>query len=84
MYEVYLERSAERDLKKLPADLFQRLVAHLKNLAIHPKPPGSRKIRGSVNDWRIRVGNYRIIYEVDEKAKAVRIMRIRYRKEAYK
>ncbi len=84
MYDVYLERSAERDLKKLSADLFQKIISHLKDLAINPRPPGSRKIKSSKNDWRIRVGDYRIIYEVDEKAKAVMILKIRYRKEVYR
>jgi len=39
---------------------------------------------GSKSDWRIRVGSYRIIYEIDEKAKAVKVMRVRYRREAYR
>ncbi len=84
MYEVFLERSAERDLKKLVPEVFQRIVLQLKALAANPRPPGCRKIKGTVNDWRIRIGEYRIIYEVDEGAKAVRVMRISYRKEAYR
>ncbi len=84
MYEVYLERSAERDLKKLPSEAFHRIIPNLKALADNPKPPGCRKIMGSKNDWRIRIGAYRIIYEVDEQAKAVKVMRIRHRREAYR
>ena len=84
MYEVYLEQSAQRDLKRLPAEIFSRLISHVKALAVEPRPTGCRKIMGSKNDWRIRVGSYRIIYEIDEKAKAVKVMRIRYRREAYR
>jgi mRNA interferase RelE/StbE len=84
VYEVYLEHAAERDLRKLPAEVFRRIVPHLKNLAENPRPAGCRKITGSQKDWRIRVGNYRIIYEIDGKAKVVRVMRVRYRKEAYR
>ena len=84
MYEVYLERRAERDLKKLPSEVFHRIIPNLKALADNPKPPGCRKIMGSKNDWRIRIGSYRIIYEVDEQAKAVKVMRIRHRREAYR
>jgi mRNA interferase RelE/StbE len=69
VYEVLLERRAERDLKALAED---------------PKPPGSRKIVGSKSDWRIRIGDYRVIYEIEEQAKAVKVMRIRHRKEAYR
>ena len=84
MYEVYLEHAAERDLRKLAAESFYRIVPHIKNLAENPRPAGCRKIAGSKKDWRIRVGDYRIIYEIDEKTKIVRVMRVRYRREAYR
>ncbi len=84
MYEVYLERAAERDLKRLSAKDFRRIISHLKPLSKTPRPSGCRKITGSKRDWRIRVGNYRIIYEIDAKAKAVKVMRVRHRREAYR
>ena len=84
MYEVYLERSAENDLKRLPTSIFHRIIPQIKTLAENPRPSGCRKITGSKNDWRIRIGDYRIIYEIDEKAKAVRIMRVRHRREVYR
>jgi mRNA interferase RelE/StbE len=74
VYEILLERNAERDLKKLPKEIFDR----------DPKPPGTRKIIGSRNDWRIKVGDYRVIYEIDEEGRAIKIMRIRHRKQAYR
>ncbi len=82
MHEVYLERLAERDPRKLSAEDFHRIIGHIKALAENPRPPGCRKITGSKSDWRIRVGDYRIIYEVDDKAKAVKVMRVRHRREA--
>ncbi len=84
MYEIYIERKAERDLKKLELDIFHRIILNIKTLSKNPKPPGSRKITGSKNDWRIRVGNYRIIYEVDDRAKTVKVMRIRHRRDVYR
>lgn len=84
VYEVYLERAAERDLRKLPAKIFQLVIPCIKALAENPRPLGCRKITGSKNDWRIRIGNYRVIYEIDEKARALRVMRVRYRREAYR
>ncbi|MBI4289436.1 MAG: type II toxin-antitoxin system RelE/ParE family toxin [Chloroflexi bacterium] len=83
MYDVLIESAAERDLKRLPADVFQRLIPHIKALADNPRPSGCRKITDSKGDWRIRVGDYRVIYEIDDPAKAVRIMHARHRKEAY-
>ena len=84
MYEVYLERSAENDLKRLPTSIFHRIIPQIKTLAANPRPSGCRKITGSKNDWRIRIGDYRMIYEINEKAKAVRIMRVRHRREVYR
>jgi mRNA interferase RelE/StbE len=84
VYEIYLEHSAERDLRRLPVEVFQRIIMHIKALAEHPRPPGCRKITGSKNGWRIRVGSYRIIYEIDEKGKTVKVMKIRSRSIAYR
>ena len=84
MYEVYLERSAENDIKRLPRSAFHRILPQIKSLAEDPRPFGCRKITGSKNDWRIRVGDYRIIYEINEKANAVRVMRVRHRREVYR
>jgi mRNA interferase RelE/StbE len=84
VYEVYVEKAAERDLKKIPAADFERIIPHLKGLAEDARPIGSRKISGSERDWRIRVGIYRIIYELNEKEKTVKILRVRHRREAYR
>lgn len=84
MYEVYLEKSAENDLKRLTISIFDRIIPHIKTLAENPRPSGCRKITGSKNDWRTRIGDYRVIYEIDERAKAVRVMRVRHRREVYR
>ena len=84
MYEVYLEAAAERDLKRLTSEIFHRIIENINVLRMNPRPHGSRKIKTSKNDWRIRVGSYRIIYEVDDQSRAVKILRIRYRREAYR
>ena len=84
MYEVYLERRAEKDLRRLPKEEFRKVISVIKSLAENPRPPGCRKITGSERDWRVRVGKYRILYEIDDDAKAVRVMRVRHRREAYR
>ncbi|MBM3120131.1 MAG: type II toxin-antitoxin system RelE/ParE family toxin [Chloroflexi bacterium] len=81
-YEVYLERAAEQDLKRLSVKNFQRIITNIKALSQNPRPAGCRKLFGSKNDWHIRVGSYRII--IDDEEKAVRVMRLRHRREAYK
>ncbi|BAP54696.1 plasmid stabilization protein [Thioploca ingrica] len=84
MYEILLERQAEKDLKRLPPVIFARIISHLKGLAENPKPVGCRKIVGAEYDWRIRVGDYRIIYELDDKLHTVKVWRIKHRREAYR
>jgi len=84
MYEVVLESRAEHDLRRLPATMFARIIQAVQGLAQNPRPPGCRKIVGSQNDWRIRVGDYRVIFEIVEKENAVRVMRVRHRREAYR
>jgi len=84
MHEIYLESGCERDLKKLPAKDFQRVIGALRSLGENPRSRNARKIVGSKSDWRIRVGFYRIIYEIDDREKAVRVMKIKQRKEAYR
>ena len=84
MYRVVVERTAEKDLRRLPLDVRLRVADALQNLANDPRPVGSRKLAGSKHDWRIRVGQYRIIYEIADAAKLVRVYRIRHRREAYR
>ena len=84
MYEVYLERSAADDLRRLPRRLFDRIIARIGRLADDPRPAGCRKIEGSKSDWRIRIGEYRVIYEIDDDLDRVNVMRVRHRREAYK
>ncbi len=84
MHEVLLEASAERDLEHLPADVFDRVIARIRNFGREPRPAGCRKLAGSKNDWRVRVGDYRILYEIDDRALEVRIMRVRHRREVYR
>jgi len=84
VYELLVEAHAERDLRRLEPEALRRVVDHIKSLAGNPRPPGSRKIVGSENDWRIRVGTYRVVYEIDDRARQVRIMCVRHRREAYR
>jgi len=84
MHEVLTERAAERDLRRLPSGDFERILAVIRALAADPRPPGSRKMVGSKSDWRIRIGTWRVIYEVDDEAEVVRIMRVGHRREVYR
>ncbi|MFH0982276.1 MAG: type II toxin-antitoxin system RelE/ParE family toxin [Planctomycetota bacterium] len=84
MHEVLLEKRAQRDLRRLPPEVFARVVRAIRALGANPRPRGCRKLAGSANDWRIRVGEYRVVYEVDDAALVVRAMYVRHRRDAYR
>jgi mRNA interferase RelE/StbE len=84
MYRVLLERGAERDLSRLTSEIHERVIAAIQALAMNPRPPGCRKLAGSKTDWRIRIGDYRAIYEITDQIRVVRINRIRHRREVYR
>lgn len=84
MYEVLVERSVERTLKRLPHQVFVRIVTAIKDLGVNPRPSGCRKLAGSDSDWRVRAGDYRVLYEIDDEKRIVRILHVRHRREAYR
>ncbi len=84
MFEVFLERGAEKDLRRLSQSLHDRIVRAINALSRNPRPPGCRKLTGSENDWRIRVGDYRVIYEIADADHIVRVNRVRHRREVYR
>lgn len=80
MYKVELRRRAQRALDKLPRADFQAVVEAIKELAQAPRPRGVEKVK-SAGLWRIRKGDYRIIYAIDDKQQLVTIVRIEHRRE---
>lgn len=84
MYRVLLERAAVKDLSRLSSEIHARVIAAIQGLATNPRPPGCRKLAGSTNDWRIRVGDYRVVYEIADQIRIVRVNRVRHRREVYK
>lgn len=82
-YRVALTSSAERELRGLPKKAIARIVPRLERLASAPRPPGCKKLKGGDNEWRIRVGDYRIVYVIDDMAKTVDVTRIAHRREVY-
>ncbi|MGA9351038.1 MAG: type II toxin-antitoxin system RelE/ParE family toxin [Anaerolineae bacterium] len=82
-YTVHLKRSAEKELDDLPDPVHNRIVERLLALEQNPRPRGVRKLKGRAEEYRLRVGDYRILYVVDDAAQVVEIIAIRHRREAY-
>jgi mRNA interferase RelE/StbE len=78
-----LTSSAERELKKLSGQLIERIVLRLEALASNPRPPGCKKLKSGDREWRIRVGDYRVVYTIDDAKLLVEVTRIRHRSEVY-
>ena len=84
MYRVLLERGAEKDIRHLSAKAHDRVIAEIQALAKNPRPSNCRKLAGTDSDWRIRVGDYRVIYEIIDDIQEVRVNRVRHRREVYR
>ena len=82
-YKVALTSSAAKELQKLPNPLVARIFPRIENLSSNPRPPGCKKMQGGDREWRIRVGDYRVVYTIDDAALLVEVTRIRHRKEIY-
>ncbi|HHE70777.1 MAG TPA: type II toxin-antitoxin system RelE/ParE family toxin [Chloroflexi bacterium] len=76
--------SAAREFRSLPTKLKFRVGATVDSLRENPRPPGVRKLVGHERLYRIRVGRYRVVYEIDDKGQQVLITRIRHRREVYR
>ena len=83
-YRLAFTESAEKELSRLPDSAVQRIAARIEKLADNPRPSGCKKLKGGVKEWRIRIGDYRVIYTIEDARKAVDVTRIAHRKEVYK
>jgi mRNA interferase RelE/StbE len=83
-YEIVFARSARKELKAISSSLAERILNKVEMLASNPRPAGCKKLRGHANLWRLRVGEYRIIYTIDDEKFVVDISVIRHRSEAYR
>jgi mRNA interferase RelE/StbE len=83
-YSITFARSARKELESLPPQLGQRILGKIAALSSGPRPAGVKKLHGEDDLWRIRVGDYRVIYEINDAAKTVDIAVIRHRSEVYR
>ncbi len=84
MYTITFRRSAIKELADIPKPFNQNIAVAIDKLGNNPRPDGVKKLKGEDNSYRIRVGDYRVIYTIEEVIKIVEIQRIRHRKDAYK
>lgn len=83
-YTVQFVRSARKDLERLPDAVLQRVFPRIEALADTPRPAGCRKLRGAKDLWRIRVGDYRVVYQIDDGILLVEVRSVGDRKDVYR
>jgi mRNA interferase RelE/StbE len=85
MYEIIIDNSAEKDLDGLSKEVVRKVAKVIDKLANNPRPFGAKKLKAAEEDlFRIRSGDYRIVYAVAEEIKIVNIRRVRHRKDVYR
>jgi len=82
-YAIDIKLSARKELEALSDSLIERLVRKMEGLAATPRPSGCKNLRGFKDLWRIRVGDYRIVYAIDDDDGTVSVTRIAHRKNVY-
>ena len=82
-YSITFARSARKELEELDARLVGRIFPKIKALAAEPRPAGCRKLQGEKYLWRIRVGDYRVVYAIDDQRQIVDVIAIRHRSAVY-
>jgi mRNA interferase RelE/StbE len=83
-YAVTFSRPARKELEKLPRQMVERIFLKIESLASEPRPAGCKKLKGGRNLWRIRAGDYRVVYSVNDSRATVDIVAVRHRSEAYR
>ena len=83
MYQIDLRRQAYKDLEAIPTDYAHLIGKHIDSLESNPRPTDSRKLKGNAG-YSLRVRTYRVLFDIDDKAKVVTIYRIKHRREAYR
>lgn len=82
-YRVEFTNAAAREVRKLDPPIRRRILVAVAELEDDPRPPGARKLVGFDSAWRIRVGDYRILYEVDDIHVLVTVVRVGHRRDVY-
>jgi len=84
MYALLIARSAEQDLRRLPRALFERVNERILSLRVDLRLHGVRNLVGTLEGGHVRVGDHRILYQIDDDGQTVTIIRVKHRREAYR
>jgi mRNA interferase RelE/StbE len=83
-FQITFARSARKELEHLRDPLLSRIFRSIEALGRNPRPPGCRRLEGADDLWRVRVGDYRIVYSIDDARRLIDISAIRHRSDVYR
>lgn len=83
MYKIELRRQAIKDFKDIPSEYARLISKHIDLLEQNPRPTDSKKLKGDAG-YSLRVGTYRVLYDIDDKMQLVTVYRVKHRREAYR
>jgi len=83
-YSIITPKAVQKQLDALANDIYERIAAKIMQLAIDPRPDGVVKIKGADNEYRIRIGNYRVRYEIDDEDLIILLLQCKHRKDVYR
>ncbi|MHB1157998.1 MAG: type II toxin-antitoxin system RelE family toxin [Phycisphaerales bacterium] len=83
-YQVIVKPSAEKTIRKLDPDTRRKVIRLLEALAEEPRPGGVVKLAGDDNLWRVRIGDYRVVYEIHDKRLVILVVKVGHRKDVYR
>ena len=83
-YSIEIARSARKEIQALDSPIANRIIKRIEALIKNPRPTGVAKLEGSTDLWRIRVGEWRVVYRIDDRKQLVDISAVRHRREVYR
>lgn len=83
-YQIEWRKSTKRDLKKIPPEEVTKIISSVEALKSNPRPVGSVKLSGSQYAYRIRIGNYRVIYEIYDHKVIIEVVKVGHRRDIYR
>jgi mRNA interferase RelE/StbE len=83
-HQIIIPKPVQKQLDELPVSMQDRILEKILSLAENPRPSGTKKLKGYENEYRVRVGDYRVRYEVDDRQATVVILNCKHRKDAYR
>ncbi len=83
-YQIQFRRSARKELERLQSNTAERIIHAILNLADEPRPQGCKKLQTAQDLWRIRIGDYRVVYQIDDQGRIIVVEVIAHRRDVYR